>query len=391
MRDEKEIAEPHAGVSQIPAAPVPVATLVAPAPSPAPSPIPHPYVARWRHRLTLRFRVWPKFKETHDAIAKETRIPVNGIRITKDGKPEVWNQTSGGICGAVFELGDDDFDLLTAIPKAGARMPRFGKMCVRAPGTTDGRVKKECWLEVPVIAYPDATERKISVWGDRWTGKSPHEIFGETPEDALGLAGASYDKLVFVESDADVDEDIICREVVENGAMVVLNHRPGSGLRGGVSSEMGRKLMAKAMFWTCPGREPWEDGGAFRGYQFADRIVRWTRRVDEANRAGEAERRLAKMHDATRDRGRSIRRKYFLGSAVTRFAERIGWPRQRVMARFLDDGIVDWLMRSVENVKPVKGRETSALLRGRVGDAVNALEFYYRSIESMDRGMRDGK
>lgn len=48
------------------------------------------YVGRWKHRLTLHFRVWPKFKETHDAIAKEKLIPINGIRI---------NETAGRRCG----------------------------------------------------------------------------------------------------------------------------------------------------------------------------------------------------------------------------------------------------------------------------------------------------
>ena len=344
------------------------------------------YIGRWKHRLTLHFRVWPKYKETHRAIAKEALIPINGIRITDDGKPEVWNQTSAGICGAVFEMGEDDFDVLTAIPKAGARMPMYRKMVVHTPGTTDERVKKECWLEVPVFAYPEASESKISIWGAGWTGLSPHEIFGETPEDALGLAGASYGKIVFIENDEDVDEDLICREVVTNDAIIVLNHRPSSGARVGVSTEMGRKLMAKAAFWTVHGREPWEDGGVLRGYQFADRIVRWMRRVDEENRAENNAQRLARMHDSTRDKGRSSRRKYFLENVVTRFAERIGWPRQRVMARFLDDGIVDWLMRSVDNVKPILYRETSSLLRGRISEAVNALEFYYRAVESMGNG-----
>ena len=344
------------------------------------------YIGRWRHRLTLHFRVWPKFKETHEAIAKAKKIPINGIRITDDGKPEVWNQTSAGISGAVFEMSDDDFDILTAIPKAGARMPMYRKMVVHAPGTMDERVKKECWLEVPVFAYPEASEKKISIWGERWSGRSPHEVSGETPEDALGLAGVSYGKIVFVESDEDVDEDIICREVVENNAVIVLNRRPAPGLRGGVSTEMGRRLMTRAAFWTVPGREPWEDGGAFRGYQFADRIVRWNRRIEKENRSENNLQRLARMHNSTRDKGRAVRRRHFLESTVTRFAERIGWPRQRVMARFLDEGVVDWLMRSVDNVKPVRNRETAALLRGRVSDAVNALEFYYRSIEAMERG-----
>ena len=92
------------------------------------------------------------------------------------------------------------------------------------------------------------------------------------------------------------------------------------------------------------------------------------------------------MHESTREKGRSTRRRYFLENTVTRFAERIGWPRQRVMARFLDDGVVDWLMRSVDNVKPLRSREASSLLAGRISDAVNALEFYYRAVESMGNG-----
>jgi hypothetical protein len=60
--------------------------------------------------------------------------------------------------------------------------------------------------------------------------------------------------------------------------------------------------------------------------------------------------------------------------------------RQRVMARFLDDGVVGWLMRSVDNVKAIQGREAEALLRGRVSDAVRALEFYYRAVEGMNAG-----
>jgi hypothetical protein len=144
--------------------------------------------------------------------------------------------------------------------------------------------------------------------------------------------------------------------------------------------------MAKAAFWTVPGRQPWEDGGALRGYQFADRIVRWCRRFDVQNRDKEVETRLAAMHESTREKGRSTRRRYFLENTVTRFAERIGWPRQRVMARFLDDGVVDWLMRSVDNVQPQRSREASSLLAGRISDAVNALEFYYRAVESMGNG-----
>ena len=349
------------------------------------------YIGRWKHRLTLHFRVWPKFKETHEAIAKEKLIPINGIRITDDGKPEVWNQTSAGICGAVFEVSDDDFDVLTAIPKAGARMPMYRNMVVRTPGTTDSCVKKECWLEVPVFAYPNAPERKVTMWGAGRGAIAPHEIFGETPEDALGLAGAPVARVVFIENDEDVDEELICREVVENDAMIVLNRRPAPGIAGGVSTEMGRRLIEKSMFWTVPGRAPWADGGVLRGYQFPDRIVRWNRRVSEDNREGSAAVRLSRMHDSTREKGRSSRRKYFLENTVTRFAERVGMSRQRVMARFLDEGVVDWLMRSVDAVKPIMNREASSLLRGRISEAVNALEFYYRAVEGIAQGNGGGQ
>ena len=222
--------------------------------------------------------------------------------------------------------------------------------------------------------------------GSSWSSTAPREVFGETPEDALGLAGAPTGRIVYFENDEDIDEDVICREVVEHDAMIVLGHRPCDKMRGGVSTEAGRKLIEKAMFWTVPGRQPWEDGGALRGYQFADRIVRWNRRLDVQNRDKAVETRLAAMHESTREKGRSSRRRYFLENTVTRFAERIGWPRQRVMARFLDDGVVDWLMRSVDNVKTQRSREASSLLAGRISDAVNALEFYYRAVESMGNG-----
>ena len=347
------------------------------------SPIPHPFINRWKHRLDLHFRVWPKWKLTHQALATMKIIDIDGIRISDDGHPELWHKTANGECGYVFEISDEDFDVITAIPKAGARMPMYRNMVVHTPGTTDNHVKMECWLEVPVFAYPNASDRKITMWGCHWAPDAPHEVFGETPKDALGLAGASTDRVVFIENDEDVDEDIICREVIENNAMIVLNRRPEAGLRGGVSTEMGHKLIEKATFWTIPGREPWEDGGALRGYQFPDRIVRWNRRLEVENREAEAAARLDKMHESTREKGRSNRRRYFLENTVTRFAERIGWPRQRVMARFLDDGIVDWLMRSVDNVQPIVNRETSSLLRGRTSEAVNALEFYYRAVEGL--------
>ena len=227
---------------------------------------------------------------------------------------------------------------------------------------------------------------EITPWGSAWNPRAPHEIWGDTPEDALGLAGFGGGRIVFIENDEEIDEDMILREVLQNDAMIVLNHRPATGLKSGVSTRAGRRLIEKAMYWTVPGRQPWEDGGVLRGYQFPDRIVRWNRRVDPDKREDEASARLGSMHESTREKGRASRRTYFIENVVTRFAERVGMSRQRVMARFLDEGVVDWLIRSVDNIQPIMFRETSSLLRGRISDAVRALEFYYRAIEAMGGG-----
>ena len=39
-----------------------------------PFPLPSKYIGRWKHRLNLNFRVCPKFKETHKAIATMKEI-----------------------------------------------------------------------------------------------------------------------------------------------------------------------------------------------------------------------------------------------------------------------------------------------------------------------------
>ena len=340
------------------------------------------FIGRWRHRDKMVFRCWPKWKLAYEAVQKETTFTINGMRINPDGHAELWHQISG-TRSYVFEISDEDFDTITAIPKAGAKM---GKMIVRAPGTADERVKKECYLEVEVEIYPDAFRKRITPWGPFWNQRSPHEIFGESIADALGLAGVAGARSVFIESDDDIDEDVILHEVINNNSFIVLNHRYEKERKCGVTTRAGRRLVEKAMYWVVPGREPWEDGGALRGYQFPDRILRFMRRVDPENRAAEREILLEKMHSSTREKGNASRRTYFLENVVTRFAERVGMSRQRVMARFLDDGVVGWLMRSVDNVKAIQGREAEALLRGRVSDAVRALEFYYRAVEGMNTG-----
>ncbi len=338
---------------------------------------------RWQHPLKLVFRVWPKGVLAHKAVVSEKEIRITGIHIDKDGHPELWRQTHS-TKAEMFEISEADFDVLTAIAKAGGKI--VGDMVVHAPGTLDGRVKKECWVEVHAVAYESAPKRRITFWGSGWNSRTPTTVSGDTLEEALGLAGLAGRKTVYFERDADIDEDVILKEVLENDAIIVLARRPSVPGDRGVTARAGQKLMKKAMFWTVPGREPWEDGGSLRGYQIADSIVRWERRLNPENREADAAARLEMMHEATREIGRRNRRTHFLDTVVNRFARRVGMSRQRVMARFLDEGIVDWLMRSVENVKPIRGRDSQTLLRGKVSECVKTLEFYYRAVEAMGEG-----
>ena len=342
--------------------------------------IPHTYTARWRYRGKFMFRVWPMCKETHIRISREATIPVSGLLATAEGRMEAWNRANMMAHDCRFELNDGDVELLTSAATAGAEI-KTKRMVVHAPGTLDVRVKKECWLEIPYIAYKDAPERTRNSSDMGWCPvRVPYlkVVRGGSVEEALKSAGVGYGKIVMIRRDEDIDEDIILREVLENDAAIVF---PVAG----VSGDRVRKVVERSLFWTVPGRRPDEDGGLLRGYQFSDRFFRYCHTVGPeffANRMAEM---LERAHEVTREKGRSARRKYFVEETINRFAERVGMSRQRVTARFLDDGIVEWLIRSVEGVKPILMRDTQALLSGRVTDAVNALECYYRALEWMGK------
>ena len=336
------------------------------------------YIGRWLHRDKLVFRVWPKYKETHRAIVRMSEIPIDGLMPTKDGHIEAWHNTSKAQAYR-FELNAQDVEILGAAEAAGAKL-NLRRMVVRAPGTLDEHVKKECWLEIPFIAYPDAGTRTRSTAGMYQDDGVPQvrNLCGTDLETELKKNGYEYGKIVAIDSEDEIDEDMICREVVENDAMIVFPRITQYG--GNVSGERARAILKRAKFWIVPGRRPDEDGGLYRGYQFCDRFIRWNHSFAPGERSEWVKDMLDRAHEATREKGRSVRRVYFTENVIDRFATRVGMSRQRVTSRFLDDGILDWMLRSVDMVKPILMRETSCLLSGRVTDAVNAIEFYYRAL-----------
>ena len=331
------------------------------------------FIGRWRHRDKLVFRVWPKYKETHLAICRHKEIPIDGIMMTGEGEAEA-RYHSKNVRMCAFALRDDDVELLAAASAAGARL-RLDEMVVHAPGTLDERVKKECWMDVPFDAYPNAPFR-TSCDSVMKANQSPRltVITGADVEEELKKRGYRFGSVAVIESEKEIDEDLICREVVENDAMIVFS---GSGVLG----TRAKDLLRRARYWVVPGRRPDEDGGTFRGYQFSDRFVRWHYKCPEGERKARQSAHMEKMHEVVREKGQASRRVYFTDQVVNRFAERIGMSRQRVASRFLDDGVIEWLARSADRVKPTVFRQKEKVFMGKITAAVDALEFYYRAIE----------
>ena len=340
-------------------------------------PQPHPsslFVNRWRHRDKLVFRVWPMYKETHRAIVTRKEIPIDGFMATKDGRM-VAMYHSKEVRECAFEVKDEDMELMAAASEAGARL-RLDEMTVLAPGTEDETTKKECWLEVPFDAYPTAPYRTRSDECRSTCHIAPKLSCITCPdiEAELKERGWDFDRVLVIESEGEIDEDVICRKVVEENAVIAFTAN-------GVLGRRAKEILARASYWVIPGRRPEEDGGTFRGYQFCDRFVRWHYRCPAGERAARRSEHLEKMHEVVREKGLANRRVYFTDQVVNRFAERIGMSRQRVASRFLDDGVIDWLARSADKVTPPAYREKEKVFMGKITAAVDALEFYYRAIE----------
>ena len=169
--------------------------------------------------MKLVFRVWPMCRETHLAIARMNTIPITGMMINKYGHLEAWHQIHG-VKAYRFELADDDADLLASVGCANAKL--CTDMLVHAPGTTDITVKKECFLEAKVDVYPDAAPRIGKHVSEDVTAPRITSINSEDLDTGLAGKGIKYSKVYVIESEDDFDEELLCREVVENDAVIVL-------------------------------------------------------------------------------------------------------------------------------------------------------------------------
>ena len=321
------------------------------------------YTGRWRHELKLTFRVWPRDARAMKLALAGEEWSGDGMTYNRNEHLEVVHRI-GAKGFAPFELSDADAATLSAIGDAGAKL---GEMMIRCPGSLAEIAKKECWLDVRVVVYPKAK------WRNPECGFRSHYIEGETPEAALAAKGVEAGKVIFVDRPAQIDVAGFARQMVAEDAVLVFDSRR-------IAGALAKRVREQLSYAVFADRRPDEEGGLYLGYQLADRVFRWQRRVPAERREAERADRLDRMHRATREKGAASRRAYYIGNVVRRIAEKYGVSEQRVMSRFVEEGILDWLLRSVDKVKPVLMRETASLLRGKVSDAVRSIDFYIRGL-----------
>ena len=339
------------------------------------------YIGRWKERLVLKFRVWPVGEEARRLTWERTEIPVHGFLVNKWGRleaayrfwmdPDSPDKKSGY---RTFELSPEDIDILAAVPLLDAKIT-IKNLKIRAPGTSEGRERQISWMKVPIVVNRSKPMRvkMESHWYYSDAVPPVRRLVGPDLDALLTEQGLEPAKRLFIATTEEVDENVIFKAVTEEDAVIVFGE--------GVPGDVTRRIVARARWWVVEGRKPDEPGGLLCGYQFCDRFFRWVRRGvgPGLNVHAHDRNHLEKMHEITREKGRRTRRTYFVENVVNGFAKHVGMPRQRLMARFLDDGIVDWLLRSVDAIPSIPGRDAPALLRARVNDAIRALEFLYRA------------
>lgn len=321
------------------------------------------YTGRWRHELTLTFRVWPRDTRAMKLALAGEKWSGDGMTYNRNEHLEVVHRI-GAKGFAPFELSDADAETLSAVGDAGAKL---GEMMIRCPGSLVETAKKECWLDVRVVVYPTAK------WRNTEKGFMGKLVEGDTPEAALAAKGVSYGKIIFVDRPAQIDVAGFARQMVAEDAVLVFDSCR-------ITGALAKRVRDQLSYAVFADRRPDEEGGLFLGYQLADRVFRWQRRVPAERREEAKAARLDRMHRATREKGIASRRTYYIGNVVKRVAEKYGVSEQRVMSRFVEEGILDWLLRSVDRVKPVLMRDTTSLLRGRVSDAVRSIDFFIRGM-----------
>ena len=339
------------------------------------------FTNRWQHRMTLRFRAWPREPRAHRLSVMAEEWSVDGMTYNRYAHLDVVHRL-GAKGFASWELSDEDAEKLSVAANAGVKIER---MRIRCPGTMESSHKKECWFEADCLVYPDApphayppalrtTRCMACPWDElegqlrAWWRKGDEKTGVREPRTFCGFE-------VYVSAQV-INLEEIARHILE-GRVVVFKDTA-------VSAELLVELRRKLNYFTFPGRKPDEPGGLFMGYQLGDGIIRWRKRLAKTDPDYGREAHMRKMHEKTKAAGQNRRRTVFVSEVVERIAEKYGISHQTVMSVFLAEGIVDYLMRSYDALMAageiyVHG-DPKTDLRGMISETVRVLSFFLEGI-----------
>lgn len=352
---------------------------------------------RFRHNLRFSFRVWPRGAFAIRTALKAKEWSVDGMTFNSNAKLEVVHRF-GLKQFAPFELEDADAEKLASVGSANAVL---GKMVVHCPGTLLEDEKKECRLEVNVTVYPnaarcrpfhvgkslslDCTDEEIPdnlrrIWdrmhtalvrAERVKCGRDHLAFVETIEPY------AYNGHVILDNPQLVNIDLLARQIILEGKAILFDASV-------FSMRMVNVVKKRLDYYVVPGRKPDEEGGLFMGYQLGGYVFRYHRRKWADFAAHRAEH-MRKMHERTRARGQVNRRDIFCRTVIDRIAHKYGTSEQRVMMRFIESGILDYLIRSYEAAAAdgrlqIRGDPLNDL-RGFISKAVRVVSFIVEGLE----------
>ena len=348
---------------------------------------------RYQHELTLSIRVWPKGDLTFRRSMEKPAWEVHGMTMNRDCHMAVAHKFAVRNFMS-WEMSDEDADRLACAGHAGAA---FGKMVVRTPGTKYNTAKMECWLEVPLTLNPRAWKRTKAEVDPIMRGTE--EAIGEAvkgvwAQDIKRAAGWMHDYYGYSEAqqkeymeslpkreftgihyliNPELADLGLLAEQVQRGKAILVDNRLRSRLDIG---EIDRALD----YWKVPGAAPDAPGGEFNPLQLG-RSVFWCEdaSIPEWMRGDGKEAVREYKRNAHDDKMRARAQKYYIEHVTERVAKRYGISRERVAARFIEEGFLEWMADESERIwnDPTRAKFTgvSAKCNAHVDEAVKILTF----------------
>lgn len=347
---------------------------------------------RYQHELTLSIRVWPQGERAFKESLSAPEWSVDGFSMNRDCH----------MCAAhkfahrrffYWEMSDTDADRLACAGHAGAK---FGKMVVRTPGTKYNTAKMECWLEVPLTLNPKSwcrkneidpimrgTEDEIArevqeVWAmdNRRAGYWRGEYYGFTREQqkeyVASLPVREFTGVDYIINPEMADLNLIA-EAVQKGRAILVDRSLAQRLD---INEIDRALD----YWRIPGAAPDAPGGEFNPLQLG-RSVFWCENasVPEWLRGDGKEAVKEYRKNAHDDMMKARTQKYYVEHVTERVAKHYGISRDRVAARLIEEGFMEWMAEESEKVwnDPSRGKfpGVAARCHGPVDEAAKVLTF----------------